>query len=495
MVAVPIPRPRRPEAAAHVAGVCARAGAYARHVGGLLAALSVSACALHSPSPEPPAGARIEASAPVQWQAAQPHDGSMASLGDWWSRLDDPILPALIDAAQQASPGVALAGARIVQAREAFVRATGAGLPALDAAAARLRGPVSFGGAPFLRTQDTLLAQAAWEVDLFGGIEASRRAEAARLQARAAGWHEARVSVAAEVAGRYTGFRHCEAQRALEQAELRSHERSLELGIAAAGAGFQPPAQTELLRAQRAEQAVRLQAREAVCDIAVKALVALTALDEAVLRRKLASATARLPTPAAFAIDRIPARVLAQRPDVAAAERELAAALADVDAASRNRMPRLLISGSVGPLRFDGAGVRLDTTTWSLGPTLSVPIVDAGVREASLAAARARLEAADKQWRARVREAVREVEEALVQLSAAAGQAVQTDIAVTAYRRSLGTVQTRRQAGLAGDVEIEEARRIALAAERALLSLTHERVQAWIALYRAAGGGWTPEKP
>ena len=68
-----------------------------------------------------------------------------------------------------------------------------------------------------------------------------------------------------------------------------------------------------------------------------------------------------------------------------------------------------------------------------------------------------------------------------------------TDVAAAAYRRSLGTVQTRRLAGLASDVDLEEARRIALAAESALLTLAHERVQAWIALYRAAGGGWSPQ--
>ncbi len=477
------------------AGVHACAGAILRILGLFIAAATLGACALRSAVPDAPQSARIDSVAPAHWHAAQPHQGSIASLNDWWSRLDDPVLPALIEAAQQASPGVAQAAARIVQAREAFVRATGAGLPALDAVAARVRGPVSFGGAPFLRTQDTLLAQAAWEMDLFGGLEASRRAEGARMQARAAGWHEARVSVAAEVAGRYSGLRHCEAQHALEQAELGSRERSLELGLAAARAGFQAPAQAELLRAQLAEQAVRLQAREASCDMTVKALVALTSLDEAVLRKRLASTRARLPTPAVFSIDRIPARVLTQRPDLAEAERELAAALADVDAASRNRMPRLLISGSVGPLRFDGAGVRLDTTTWSLGPTLSVPVFDSGMREAAREAARSRLQVAESQWRARVRDAVREVEEALVRLSAATRQAEQTDIAVAAYRRSLGAVQTRRQAGLAGDLDMEEARRSALAAEGALLTLAHERVQAWIALYRAAGGGWTPEKP
>ena len=460
----------------------------------LLAAGALGAgCSAIPPAGSPSLPARLEASAASAWHAQQPHEGSLEALAGWWSRLDDPLLPTLVDAAQQASPGVAQAAARIAQAREQFARAGAASLPILDAAAARLRGPVSFGGAPFLRTQDTLLAQAAWELDLFGALDAGRRAELARMQARAAGWHEARVSVAAEVGARYAALRHCEAQLALDHAGSRSRQRSLELALASARAGFLAPAQAEMLRAQVAEQVAREQARAAECELGIKALVSLTALEEPALRAQLASARGRLPSPARFAIDRIPARALAQRPDLAAAERELLAALADVDAAAANRMPRLLISGSVGPLRFDGAGVRLDTTTWSLGPTLSVPLFDAGVRAAALEGARARLQAAESQWRARVREAAREVEEALVRLSAAAGQTEQTDVAVAAYRRSLGAVQTRREAGLAGDLEIEEARRIALAAEAALVALAHEKVQAWIALYRAAGGGWTPE--
>jgi outer membrane protein TolC len=122
-----------------------------------------------------------------------------------------------------------------------------------------------------------------------------------------------------------------------------------------------------------------------------------------------------------------------------------------------------------------------------------VPLFDAGVRAASRDSARARLDAAQAAWAGRVRDAVREVEEALLRLEAAARQTERTDVAAAAYRRSLGSVQARRVAGFASDVDLEEARRIALAAESALLALAHERVQAWIALYRAAGGGWSPQ--
>ncbi len=450
-----------------------------------------------APSPEsvsvPSAQTAAARDAPAGWQAPLAHDGEPASLERWWAQFGDPVLSTLIAEAQAASPGLAQAGARIAEARELLARSGAAAVPALDVSAARLRGPVSFGGAPFVRTQDTALLQSSWEIDLFGGLDAARRGDAARLQARAAAWHEARVSIAAETAGRYATLRACEAQMALERAELASREASARLAARAVTVGLQAPAASDLAQALVAEQGARLQARSAQCELSIKALVALTGADEPALRARLAPGSARLPAPAAFAVDRVPARVLAQRPDIAAAERELVGAQADLDAAAARSLPRLAISGAIGPLRFDAAGVSLSGTTWSLGPTLSVPLFDAGVRAASRDSARARLDAAQAAWAGRVRDAVREVEEALLRLEAAARQTERTDVAAAAYRRSLGSVQARRVAGFASDVDLEEARRIALAAESALLALAHERVQAWIALYRAAGGGWSPQ--
>ena len=137
------------------------------------------------------------------------------------------------------------------------------------------------------------------------------------------------------------------------------------------------------------------------------------------------------------------------------------------------------------------AGVTTDLTTWTIGPlALSVPLLDGGRRSAQLDAAEARYEEAAALYRAKVRQAVSEVEQALVRLQGTAERSASAQAAAAGYRASFDATEARWRAGLASLVELEDARRTALAADNALIALQHERQAAWIALYRAAGGGW-----
>ncbi len=232
------------------------------------------------------------------------------------------------------------------------------------------------------------------------------------------------------------------------------------------------------------------------CDVDTKALVALTSWEEPALRERLQAA----PPPAApdglFAIATVPAQVLAQRPDLYNAEREVAAARADLDQAQAQRYPHLSLSGTVGAAWVRTGGVTTDLSTWSLGPlALSVPLLDGGRRLAQVDAAQARYIEAATLYDARARQAVSEVEQALVRLQATAARSESARSAASGYRASLEATTARWRAGLASLVELEDARRTALAAESALLALQHERQLAWIALYRAAGGGWDASAP
>ena len=105
-------------------------------------------------------------------------------------------------------------------------------------------------------------------------------------------------------------------------------------------------------------------------------------------------------------------------------------------------------------------------------------------------AAQARYDEAASQYRAKVRQAVSEVEQALVRLQSTAERSASARTAADGYRASFDATEARWRGGLASLVELEDARRTALAAENALIALQHERQTAWIALYRAAGGGW-----
>jgi outer membrane protein, multidrug efflux system len=258
-----------------------------------------------------------------------------------------------------------------------------------------------------------------------------------------------------------------------------------------AQAGFTAPATAALARASAAESAARATQQRSQCDVERKALVALTAMPEPQLREKLALPWTEASQATTLAVAAVPAQLLAQRPDVYQAEREVAAASADVGSAQAQRFPRLSLAGSIAAGSLHAGGVSTDLQTWSIGPlAVTLPIFDGGRRAANVDAAQARYEDAAAQYAARVRQAVREVEEALVNLDSARLRTEDARVATEGYRISFAATEARYRSGLASLVELEDARRTALAAETAWVALQRERVAAWIALYRAMGGGW-----
>lgn len=176
-----------------------------------------------------------------------------------------------------------------------------------------------------------------------------------------------------------------------------------------------------------------------------------------------------------------------------AAEREVAAASADVGNARAQRFPRLTLAGSIGRAWGSTGGTSVATNTWSIGPVgISLPFFDAGRRAAQVDAAEARYEEAAQLYRANVRRAVSEVEQALVRLASTAARSADAERAAQGYRASFVATEARWRGGLASLLELEETRRTALNSETALITLRQERMAAWIGLYRAAGGGWEP---
>ena len=444
-------------------------------------AVALAGCASTPPT-------QVAAALPAAWQAPLPHNGSLTDLSQWWRQQGDPLLLQLVEAAQAASPTVAAARARLAQSRAERVAAGAALLPTLDGVASVTRASQQSeqpGG-----TTSLAGVQTAWEIDLFGGGRAARNAAQERLAGASANWHDARVAIAAEVANQYYSLRACEQLLAVARQDAASRADTARITQLAADAGFQAPATAALARASAAEGNSRLTAQRAQCDLDVKALVELSALDEAGLRARLAAAQ---PVPApAVSIGALPAQVLAQRPDVFSAEREVAAASHDIGSAKAQRYPRLGLSGQVGVANFRSGGENTQLDAWTIGPlALTVPIFDAGRRRANVDAAEARYDSAVAAYRAKVRQAVREVEQALVNLDSSAGRAGDAQTALDGYRASFRAAEDRYKNGFGSLLELEDARRTLLAAENAVVSLQRERSSAWVALYRAAGGGWT----
>lgn len=464
----------------------------------LLSPLFLAACAITAPSTQ------VRDQAASQWysplpqtsqtpQTSQlPHQGSVAALSNWWQSLGDPLLVELIASAQAASPTVTAAASRIAQARSVVVTTGAAVAPNLSGVANASRG-VSQLNVPLASVGQVGL-QASWEIDLWGGNRAAQDAAQARLYGSQAGWHEARVSVAADVANTYLNWRTCELLVNVAKDDVTSRTETSRLTGLLANAGFTAPANASLARASNAQSQSMLTLQRTQCDMQVKALVALTTLSEPEIRKKFAvsgvfTAYAAINN---VVIPVLPAQLLAQRPDVFAAQQEVAAASGDVGSAQAAKYPRLGLSGSVGLQGIRSSGVGLNGATWSIGPvSLTLPILDGGRSSAAVDLANANYEAASANYRAKVRGAVREVEEALLSVQSAADRLGDAAIATEGYSAAFVASEARFKSGLGSLSDLEDNRRTALAAKTALLNLERERSAAWVALYRAVGGGWS----
>ncbi|MBF0162402.1 MAG: efflux transporter outer membrane subunit [Magnetococcales bacterium] len=463
---------------------------------GLLALLA--GCAAVGPDYHPLSPIPAEQS----WQAALPHGGSSQRLVDWWGQFDDPLLLQLIESATNRHPTAQRALAVIQEARATLLLRQADGQPKVNAAANLLRRgdhsktPVAM-NSPALpeATLTSGALDAQWELDLFGGMYRATEAATARLQGRHHSWHEAQVTLAAEVASKYLNDRACRLLQRLAARELASRQESAQWTEEAVRAGLTPGQDLHNTATKVAESRAALTAQQANCDLVVKSLVSLTGLEEPALRRLLEEAPAGLPRPAAFVVESLPSQWLAQRPDLAALEREVAASSADIGVAAANRYPRMALSGNISLNALQLSHAALTTQPWSLGPVLLLPLLDGGARSARVEEAEARYRQAEARYRAAIRAAVEEVESALVTLESARRR---TDDAQSISRHAAASAQTTAtlwQAGGASLLLLAEAQRAALQAERAAIIQQREQVQAWITLYKALGGGWQGDAP
>jgi outer membrane protein, multidrug efflux system len=198
-----------------------------------------------------------------------------------------------------------------------------------------------------------------------------------------------------------------------------------------------------------------------------------------------------VPVPQALAVGVLPAELLAQRPDLAQAARQVAAAAADRRQSQALEKPRVSLSGSLAAAALRSGGETTRGSTWSLGPlSVTFPLFDGGAQAAATQAAVAAYDDAVAAYRAQVRRAVREVEVSLVSLQATAERETDAQAAAQDFEASLRATASRQKGGLASLFDLETARRNAVVAQTALIDLQRERSAAWISLYRALGGGF-----
>ena len=453
----------------------------------------LSACAAVPPVSEAgPAPVGV----PNQWFApVLAHQGSPVALAEWWGQFNDPVLVNWIALAERNSPTLAAARAQVFAARAALQTTDVLAGPQVAAVGSVSRGQASLSQP--LGTSVGAGLQASWALDLWGGNRAGVAQASAQQEAAQAGWHAARVLVASELAQTYFSHQLCRVQ--LQVAERDRDSRAVTASAAAQTerAGLTAPAVAALARASAADSAARARQQRDQCERQIKALVLLTALPEPALREQIAAAPADAASVAlapVLSVQAVPMDVIRQRPDVARSQATWVAAAEGVGVARADMLPNLSFSGSWLRNHFSGGDAQAAFNTWSIGPlSMTIPVVGRSALQARTDAAVAQYDASGQAYAATLRQAVAEVEQALVTLDGLRHREQDTAIALAGYTQSFKATEARYRVGFASLNDLEEARRLQLNAQSSDIALKQERLNTWINLYVALGGGFDPK--
>lgn len=472
-------------------------GAMRRTISLLLATALVSGCAV---GPDYRPKSAPELGVPDAWSVtAAP---SAEDLTRWWRKFDDPVLGQLVEQAAAANLDVAQAVARVRQAREALVVSQAALLPTVSGSGGFSRTESLRGGGATVTLPDgsvtttggggrsnfSLGLDASYQVDLFGGNR--RGVEASRAQYQASGFDYANVllSVESEVARNYVLARAYQAQLENARASLAIQDDNLEIARFRVQAGLVSSVDVEQARASRAQTAASIPQIEQQYNAAVSRIGVLTGQAPGTLKPLLATAKPIPRGPESVGVD-IPANVLRQRPDVRSAERNLAAAVAQIGVAKAQLFPALNISGSIDSSAA-GLGGLLGTITGSLFAGLTQAIFNGGRLNAQVRSNRAAADGALAAYKSSVLGALEDIENAIVALQAARERERQFAIAYDAANASAILARSQYRSGLTDFTTLNTQEAALISARNGLVQARSDKATALIALYGALGGGW-----
>jgi len=460
-------------------------------------ALLVGACSLAPSYDAPPALPESQVDAyreAGEWLPAAPAD--TAARGPWWEAFGDPRLNELQQQLDQSNPDLDAAVARYQQARAIARRSWSDVFPTVDARASSQREHTSANapasnGERVLRNDLTADIALAWEIDLFGRLRNAADAAVKRADASAGDLGAIRLSLQAGLAANYFSIRGADATLVLLEDTVKAYGRALDLtrnryqgGIASEADVDQAETQLEAAQAQLA--AVRLERAQLEHAIAVLLGVppAMFALERAPL----------IGDPPPIAVG-LPSTLLQRRPDVASAERRIAAANADIGVARAAWFPVFSLGALVGYESTEASTwFEAPSRFWALGTAASIPLLDAGGRSALNRQARAAFDEAAANYRAVALTAHREVEDNLAALRYLADRLNASEAASGAAQRAAYHARQRYTAGVADYIEVTTTQTAALLAQRNALEARVARMNAAIALVRALGGGWAPDQ-
>jgi len=447
----------------------------------LVTTLPLQACAV-GPNYAPPAP--IALGVPGGYSTPAPA-GAPGDIQAWWTNFNDPQLTSIVERARAGNLDITQAVARLRQAHESLIQSRADLLPSVSGSAGYNRALFDSIGA---RDDFSLGANVAYQADLFGGVR--RGIEASRATYQASGFDLATVqtSIEAEAARNYILARQAQSNLAIARNALGIQDDNLEITGFRVQAGLVSSLDVEQSRQQRAQTAATIPSLEQNYQTAVNRLGVLIGQAPGALKAEL-EASAPIPRgPDSLAVG-IPADTLRQRPDVRSAERQLAAATAQIGVAEAQLYPALNISGNIGTAATSIGGLA-SIVTGSLFAGLTQLIFDGGRTRSRVRAQEAAAEGALANYKSVVLSSLEDVENALTALQAAKARQVQFAIALDASNNAAILSRSEYRAGLTDITTLNTNESALLSAQNGLSNAKADQAQALVQLYLALGGGW-----
>jgi NodT family efflux transporter outer membrane factor (OMF) lipoprotein len=428
----------------------------------------------------------------VGWKVAQPKDDALR--GAWWEIYGDPQLNALEEQVNISNQNVAAAEAQFRQARALIQQARAAYFPTvtIGAGVTRSQRSATFGANPLQSVgasfNDFILPlDVTWQADVWGRIRRTVESNQASAQASAGDLENARLSVQAELAQDYFQLRTLDAQRQILNDTVVALAKSLELtnnryagGVASKADVLQAEALLKTTQAQGIDIGVQRAQLEHAIAVLIGKPAALVAIPAAPIMA--------VPPPLPIGV---PSELLERRPDIAAAERRVAAANAQIGVAEAAYYPTVTLTASAG-LESSSLSNWLTWPSrfWSVGPAISQTVYDGGLRRAQTAQAQAAYDVSIATYRQTVLTAFQGVEDNLAALRILEEEAKVQDEAVKASEQSLAVIMNQYKAGIVNYLNVITAQTTALTNQVTAIQILGRRMTANALLVQALGGGW-----
>jgi len=412
----------------------------------------------------------------------------------WWNVFQDAELNRLITIALDESKDLALAAARVEEARAAAGFARGDFYPQIGVNASGQRGNLAevFLPGSGIQNNYSLTANLAWEIDLFGRIRRSTEAARAELLASEYARRAVYIALIADVANTYFLVRDLDARLEIAQRTLATRRNSSNLIRARFKQGITPMLDVNQAEIEEATAAADLASFERQQIQAENLLSILLGRNPANISRgdELADQVFPPAVPAG-----LPSQLLQRRPDVLAAEQVLAAQVARIGVAQALRFPQLSLTGATGLASNDLSDLTGgDASIWNLGANLLQPVFTGGKNKQRVEIEKARAEQLLRQYELTVLQSFREVEDALVAIRTYRDESAAREMQTRAATNAAMLSRARYNGGVTSYLEVLDIERSLFQAEIAASQVRRSRMQSVVNLYKALGGGWLPDE-